>query len=704
MRRLKMRTRWVSLVAGLFAILALPACSTEGPPLVVDAGLPPPPPDLAEPPPDPPPPEPARYILLRSVRWPGGGRELTLGVLNARTERPFAADLSARIGVVPQGGFGAKLAAARRVPAPGYTALLLPPSRTETQRAALAEAVLDFAAARPAERIALYRHGAEVQLFSGYLQDRAELGEALARYRDGTDDEAPLPLGQAMQLVTTELRQVGGEGPDVMRALIVLAGDPAAVDPRSADVFIAGAAPDAAGLAAAGKAIEEVRTSAFYRVSVCSRPEKFEGALRIADLHGELKASFPATLPEEVEAACDVAAIDSAKRTFTPRIELIFDEAQRAAHDERIRATQKATFNEELAKSDFTTQVRLAPGQPAILATAHLRGNGTLSCERKSYTLQLTGPARHLLPDSASDEFYLISMCDDRAYMYSSTAYDLFNGDLFSLRHRLVEFVIDGKSKGIYRLMEKAREGIVRDHARVSTVMRRDYPSETEDIFEVAYPTTGDLTAPVTRYAEFAAQIAPLEGDALIEALRGKLDLDLYLRWLASQSILQSGDYVDEAYFIGVEQADGKGQIGEAYRVMPWDPEGYTACHGGGKMAYVDPHQMVYCAESRLDHKLLADPKVYALFVAKLEEAMDGALAPGRVAAALARTRDALQARLTDPTICAAMIELRSLDSRYADCAVARGLIAARADALRTAYDNRRALLIDKIAVYRAGL
>lgn len=694
-----MRLRWLSVLAGFIASLALGACSAPAPQpaadgaVAIDASDPP---DMA----DPVVPEPARYLLLRSVRWPGGGRELTLGVLNDKTGRPFEEDLSARIGVLQQGGFVVTVAASRRVPAPGYTALLLPPTQSLDERVALAKAVQDFAAARPAERIALYRHGAAVQLFSGYLRDQSELGEALLRYQDGTDDDAPLPLEQAIEAAAAELHQVGGEGPDVMRALIVLTSDAGALSKGSSEVLLVGAAPDAAGLAGAGATIDDVRAQAFYRVAVCSRPERFDGALRVLDLAGTLTTSFPATLPEEVNATCDLAAIDSAQRTFTPRIELVFDDAQRAAYEERVRATQKPTFNEALAKSDFETQLRLAPGQPVILATAHLRGNSSLSCERKGLTVKLSGPARYLLPDSASDEYHLISMCDDRAYTYAPTAYTLFADDLFPLQRRFVELVIDGTTRGIYLLMEKAREELVRDHARATAVMRRGYPVNGREFFEVEYPTTGDLTAPLTRYAAFEDRLAGLTGDELYAALREGLDLDQYLRWLASQSILQSGDYVDEAYFVSTEQADGKGQVGEVYRVMPWDAEGYTTCHAGGVNAYVDPNLLAYCSEARLDHRLLANPRAYALFVAKIEEQLAGPLAPDRVAAALNQTRTQLQALLVDPAICAAMIELKTIDPRAADCAVARNVVGARADALRAAYDARRGLLINRLAAY----
>jgi hypothetical protein len=647
----------------------------------------------------------ANLLLLRTARWPGGGRELTVGVLNGETGAPFAADLSSRIVVEPPAGLSLGAKVVRKSLPPGYTALLLPPSLGAAERASLAQAILDFVARRPAEeRIALYRHGATVQLFANFLLDRTKLTEALTRYKQGVDgDPAPLPSLQAIGPVVSDVQEVGGEGPDVMRTLIVLSPDPRSVYTAFSGALVLAVPPDAAGLAAAAATLDDVRQNAFYKVAACSADPKFKARLLVRDMAGELSATLPATLPEEVGLACNLESIDSAKRVFSPRIEFVFNEVQRTAYDARIRATQSGTsYNEALARSDFEVQVRLAPGQSMILASAHLHGQSSLSCARKSYTLQLPGPARYLLPDSATDEFTLVSMCDDPAYVYAPTVFDLFNDDLFRLKRRFIELVIDGQTKGIYLLLEKTREELVRDSARVSSVMRRGYPSGGSDFFEVDYSDNGDLAAPLARFSAFRTQIAPLTGDPLVSALREQLDLDQYLRWLASESILRSGDYIDEVFFIGSEQANGKGGSNETYRIMAWDPEGFTTCHSNGANAYLDPNELSYCAEGMLDKKLLPDAKVYALFANQLEAAMNGSLSRDRFVGALTQTRNTLQSLLTVPAVCAAMVELLKYNAGAADCAVARSVLTSRTDALISAYDTRRTFLVSKLAAYRA--
>lgn len=684
-------------LASLGAVLALvlTACSSEDltpdiPDLASDPGVIDMAPELEE----------ARFLLLRTSRWPGGGRELTIGVVAATTGKAFPTDLSRRITVRTNDGSALKTKVQPLALPPGYTALLLPPSLSASERASLSQAILDFVARRPTgERIALYRHGASVQLFSNFLADPVELKEALDRYQRGTDDPAPLSLLQAVGPVVSEVRAVGGIGPDVMRSMIVLTKDPKSVLVNYSQVYVTAATPDAAGLQAASDALEDARTHAFYKLSACGAETKVSVAVQVDMLKGALGTSFPATLPEELGASCNVDAIDSRTRVYTPVIELVFDDAQRAAHALRVKATQTATYDEVLAKSEFQTQLRLAPGQPTILATAHLHGQSSLRCARHSYAIALEGSARYLLPDSASDEYTLVSMCDDPAYVYAPTVFGLLADDLYFLKQRFVEVIIDGKTQGIYILMEKAQDELRRDTARTTAVMRRQYPVAGKDAFEVLYSSTDDV-APATRYQTFFTAITPLTGTDLITALQNQMDLDQYLRYLGNQSIFKSGDYIDEAFFFASEQADGIGGVGEIYRVMAWDPEGYTTCHSGGVNAYVDANNLAYCAEGRLDFKILADPKVYALFVQKIEAALSGTLTRERMAAMLTQTVTRLHAQLTNPAVCAAMTELLAFNPGAADCAVARSVIQARADYVLSQYDLRRAYLLMQLAAY----
>lgn len=684
------RTPLVALFLACLAGALLPACSPDGSLIGTD------------PPPDPPK-DLARFLVLRNARWPGGGRELTVGILNEATLKAFDDDLSSQLQLQIAGGGSARTSVKRVLLGPGYTAVLLPPSQTAAERASTSQAILRFAAGRPVgEKIALYRHGASVQIFSNFLAEPIKLAEALDRYQKGVDsDPEPMLMLQAASTVASDVHEVAGAGPDVMRSVVVLSKDPSTLFTNYEQAYVVAVTPDDAGLSAASASIEFVRQSAFYKVAACGDEAKLSALMTLSKIRGDLAVSLPATLPEEAGVSCSPESIDSRQRTFTQRFEFVFDATQKAAHDARIRAIEVSPYNDTLGTSDFQTQVRLGAGQPTILATAHIRGRSSLRCPRHSYTLKLEGSDRYLFPDSASDEYLLLSMCDDRAYLYAPSVYTLLSGDLFPSKFRFIEFVLDGQTRGIYMMLEKTREELVRDSARAKSVMRRQYPTGNLETFEVLWSDDDNLATPAARYQQFMTNISALTGDALIAALRNQLDLDQYLRYLASQSIFQSGDYIDELYLSGTEQADGKGGISETYRFMAWDPEGYTTCHGGGALAYVDANNMAYCAEARLDHKILADPKVYGIFVSKLETALNTTLTRERMLAGVTEMKLALQSWLQTPAICAAMTELRSINAGAADCAVARTVIQQRADAIMSGYDARRTYLLMQIAAYR---
>ena len=264
--------RFHAFATVLCSMLFLSACSENNmggmePPIEL--------PDLAMPPPQL---ESARFLLLRSARWPGGGRELTLGVLHDPKGVAFAQDLAAQIVADVPAGSTLNVKAKRMTLAPGYTAILLPDRQTADERVALSAAILTFAASRPpTERIALYRHGATVQMFSNFLLERIKLTEALDRYQKGTDGDAnPLPSLQAVGPVASDVRDIGGIGPDIMRSIVILSNDAPNVFTGYSQVYAISVPPTAAGLASASAALDQVRQNAFYKVATCGSEEKIK--------------------------------------------------------------------------------------------------------------------------------------------------------------------------------------------------------------------------------------------------------------------------------------------------------------------------------------------------------------------------------------------------------------------------------------------
>jgi hypothetical protein len=359
-----------------------------------------------------------------------------------------------------------------------------------------------------------------------------------------------------------------------------------------------------------------------------------------------------------------------------------------------------------LSKEDFALSVGFAPDQPAAPATAHLRGKGSLGCARKSYTLDLAGsrPRHWLAGDSATDHFYLLSMCLDDRYVQGTTGLLLMQQlGLFPLEHRMIELAIDGATRGVYVLVEKPSQEIERDHGGVRAVLRRRFEAPPATSIEVKM-ARDDAAAAAAAYQAWLGELASLSGADLAAVLAERMDLAAYLRLLALSSLLRNGDTVDELWLWSTDRIGADGVVGDFYSFMGWDPEDlFTGCHYEGQYAFPDPWGLAYCAEAELDTIILSDPHLYARYV----DALDAVLAVVTeevFAAATAKTAAALLAVLARADVAAAMVELIDAVPAAADPVVAEAEVRARLARMETSFHNRRAALVQSIAAYRAAV
>ena len=103
-----------------------------------------------------------------------------------------------------------------------------------------------------------------------------------------------------------------------------------------------------------------------------------------------------------------------------------------------------------------------------------------------------------------------------------------------------------------------------------------------------------------------------------------RLDAAQYLRWVAANTLLRNGDYIDEVFFYGhvrknaPSAGDGGGR---RYRPllhsMGWDYDTVLKpCHPVPlryRLKRVND-SLIYCGESKLDHFMHADPGLRRLY------------------------------------------------------------------------------------------
>lgn len=695
-------------------------------------------------------------VPVRIENWPAGGREVTLRVV---PEQHVATLLTRDLTLTNVDGAAVPFELAAVQLETGYTGILVR-ARTESERGLIADAARRFIDSRPAEeRLAIFEWREQVRQMVGFTTDRERFVTALRTFETEPVAETFAAADLATRIVAEQSAIVGGSAPRVMRSTVVLrfnravpavsaddetapkgarsgldAGpDVAKAEPNDASVprdaaidaapFSADHAALDAGstelskgtelaesgvlleypelvpddvqtswraVSAASDHIDQLTRSGHVRLSLCGSVEA--QTLELADAATRLGTLVvPETLPEQRGGACDPSEVGPGLRRYPNLIALSFTEAERAEYDTRV-----ANHDD----SEFTLSLQFDAEQMPVPAKAKLHGQTSLSCERKSYTVNLAGPLeRPLLPNSAVNEFYLISMCLDSFYVHQVTAEALLTQlGLFGLEGSLVEVSLDDETRGIYLLLEKTREELTRDNSAVTVVLRRDTDPDDRTVWEVKGTDTPDDD--IANISAFMTAVLEASEDTRAATFERQMNLQTYLTWLAVNSALENGDYVDELWLFGTAMINDAGQSDTWYSIESWDPDDtFVECHTGDRVAWPDPHGLAYCAEAELDAALLSTPAIYGEFVDILEALLDGPLSQDNFDAAAAQTRQRLLPLLQTPATVAAMEQFESDDP-----ATATALIDEEITRMSQAFAERHDTLRERIATYRAAV
>ncbi|MCP4448067.1 MAG: hypothetical protein GY811_22440 [Myxococcales bacterium] len=620
-----------------------------------------------------------QLALARQVVWPGGGSELTIKLTSSEglpLQRVDASDI--RITLAGEFADTTVSAVEPLAMSVGISALLVVPAETASLRANQAETLKSFIRERPAEEaIGVFLWRDDVAQLANFTTDREHLDSQLSKLPSMESASEILATEDAIVAVEAIVMSAGGRAPRGLRSLVIAGSAVTEVPPTRVAVAV--------GLEHASETIEAFANSSYYRVSVCGSVAGGEAQLDVVDLEGTLPVALAPSLPESATAPCNIAAMGEGLRSYPEALELVFSESQRQVYNERVAA---------LSKADFGLSVRLDDGVE-ISASAHLRGKGTLGCERKSYTLELYGPGRHLMPASRTDEFYLLSMCADDRYVQQYTANQLMKElGLFPLGFRFIEVTLDGDKQGVYLLLEKPREELVSDGANIHNVMRRRFNTNPpEDFFESKFDS-----------GVFDAADLYARASSNVTLLAEQIDVEQYLRFLALMTAYQNGDFIDEIWVTASEQRLSDDTAGLWFETMAWDNDDlFSECHYNGRFAFADSNELVYCAEAAIDYSLLGDAEVYAHYVDVLEAVLQE-VTPERFDAAVGNTEQAIMPILSRPGVSAAMVRLVADNPEAIEPGEAQRDVAVKLGELSSQYRARHAVLLERISSYREAL
>jgi hypothetical protein len=660
--------------------------------------------------------------VLRATGWPGGGLQLAVELRDA-SGAPLTTPAEASLELASDGvDLDARVEpSAERT---GLTAIVVMPSDDAALHALRIAAASALALALPEqERIGVWLGAEGLPLV-------AELSERRAHVLARLQALAPQAASSAVEARTcAELEQrlarVGGPWGPLGRNLVIVGAAGACTDIAQApaghgttavtrltlpETDTAGSGADAGDDSAewdgqldpehaATALAERVATlrAATHLVASCG---PFGADRHVALISGDTRCELTVPPPPShlIDADCDPRAAARDEYPFPETIDLELTPEALELHD---------AYAADEREDDFPVRVVLGEGT-AIEATAHFRGQTSLECERKNYSVNVKGPEpRRLMPGAASDEFYLISMCKERQYFRQVVASRIMSAlGLFPLDQRYVRLRVAGREHGVYLLLEKPDETLLTDQIALAAVVRRRLDRDGKKP-EAKYPDPDDAAEPaaaaLASYGELAATIDATLPGQLYDALSATLDFDNYLRWMALNTYLQCGDYADETFFYASPELGTPGS-GLYFRNHGWDADDlFATCHHRGEHAYADPHELVYCAEGHLDRALFVSDDVYARYVSSLERLMNDEFPPDAIAVILRDVRTQLFRMLRDDAVCAAMVELVATAPEAASCDRMRPLIRTAINAFDEQTRERAALLQSRIDAWRAA-
>jgi hypothetical protein len=636
--------------------------------------------------------------------WPGGGLQLAAA---AGGEKIDPSDVR----VVRQDGSGLPLEVASYSESAGITAILVAPDLDEATHDARVRAARALIAGLPSgERIGLWLASESLPLVSE-LSDRRE--HVSARLDAIVPAQAQPLVAGALSLWIERLMRVSAPWGPISRSLIVVGGSTLAAadvpalgrnrialafgllreagsktdrDAPLAKYWSRKQTPEDAGIALAHE-LDALRTN-MVRIGTCSELTAAEPlALEYAGARVLFQA--PSRSADVAALPCDAAAAARDDYPIGETVTLELTAEELALHDR---------YDQAKDETEFTLHVRIGDAAP-IAARAHFRGQTSLDCGRKSYSIHFTDDApRRFGRHAFGSEFYLLSLCKDpggfRQVLANRSMAQL---QLFPLEQRYVQLRVAGRERGIYLLLEKPDEYLKRNQAALSAVIRRRFDATAEPA-EVKYPKPDRepeaADAALQSYTAIVEPIAAHDSESLFETLSERVDLDNYLRWLALQSFFQCGDYVDETFFYASDESGAP-----YFRNLGWDTDDlFELCHHKGKYAYRDVHELVYCAEGTLDQALGVSSSLYHRYAEVLAELMHHELDPERVASELDSVRDDLLGRLVDDEVCVGTGEF--IDQQPATCERLRPRIDALMDEFRTNMRARAELLRTRLFEY----
>jgi hypothetical protein len=277
--------------------------------------------------------------------------------------------------------------------------------------------------------------------------------------------------------------------------------------------------------------------------------------------------------------------------------------------EDEWEALQNKSNRRSFKKRRYDFVIRLN-NTTSYLGTYKLRGAGSLkraykagTPDRLCYNIKLFKPVR-VGPELKLKKFYLMNMIFDPYYFKMRFSYNLLHTiGLFPLYHQFVSLKVNGKPQGLYLLVERPQDAIVRTNNEVIGVYRRRNPENGLQVFETKYqkPQQNEKW----HINQLQKTIKTLHGEELVSNLQRIMNLDAYLTWLAFNSLMMCSDTSDEIYYYIIKSKDfPEGRI----EFSAWD---YDDIMNSDQPNFAIKDPLLFGCEHEIDKLVKSDPVLY---------------------------------------------------------------------------------------------
>ncbi len=243
-----------------------------------------------------------------------------------------------------------------------------------------------------------------------------------------------------------------------------------------------------------------------------------------------------------------------------------------------------------------------------VNAEVNLHGEHGVQFARKSLEIDLGSKHRLFNHPDVVEEFFILALEEDSGYVhYYMGASFLQAAGLWHNHFEYIEVYLNDTYEGLYLFTEKTQNSARKAYNNVASVLRRDY---NWGFYEKYCNERYAAYCPqLHRAARHTYELTDLYTGALLrDSLMAIMRLDNYCRWLALNTLLQNGDYLDEVFFIALALP---GDTSFVFDIAGWDYE----------ELFVPPHDnlkidnsLVYCGQDSLDATIARDSVLYAFF------------------------------------------------------------------------------------------